>query len=31
MGGKAKYIAAYMENIGVKPLFNGYQAAWLGM
>lgn len=31
IGGKGKYIASYMENIGAKPLFQGYQAAWLGM
>jgi hypothetical protein len=31
IGGKGKYIASYMENIGSKPLYQGYQAAWLGM
>lgn len=31
IGGKGKYIASYMENIGAKPLYQGYQAAWLGM
>lgn len=31
IGGKGKYIASYMENIGCKPLYQGYQAAWLGM
>jgi hypothetical protein len=31
IGGKAKYISNYMESIGAKTLYHGYQAAWLGM
>lgn len=31
IGGKGKYIANYMEDIGAKPIYHGYQAAWLGM
>lgn len=31
IGGKGKYIAQYMEDIGSKPIYQGYQAAWMGM
>ena len=31
IGGKGKYIATYMEDIGAKPIYQGYQAAWMGM
>ena len=31
IGGKGKYISTYMEEIGVKPIYQGYQAAWMGM
>lgn len=31
VGGKAKYIAEYMESTGARPLYHGYQAAWLGL
>ena len=30
-GGKGKYIATYMEDIGARPIYQGYQAAWMGM
>lgn len=29
--GKGKYVASYMESIGCKPIFKGYQIAWIGM
>lgn len=31
IGGKGKYIANYMENIGKKPVAQAYQVAWLGL
>lgn len=31
IGGKGKYIASYMENIGAKPIAQSYQVAWLGL
>jgi len=31
IGGKGKYIATYMEDIGARPIYQGYQAAWMGM
>jgi hypothetical protein len=31
VGGKGKYISNYMESIGSRVLYHGYQAAWLGM
>jgi hypothetical protein len=31
IGGKGKYIATYMEDIGIRPIYQGYQAAWMGM
>lgn len=30
IGGKGKYIANYMENIGLSPIAQSYQVAWLG-
>lgn len=31
IGGKGKYVASYMENIGNKAVIQAYQAAWIGM
>jgi hypothetical protein len=31
ISGKAKYVAAYAETIGLKPVFSGYQAGWIGL
>jgi hypothetical protein len=31
IGGKGKYVASYMENIGNKAVVQAYQAAWIGM
>jgi hypothetical protein len=31
VSGKAKYVAAYAEAIGLAPVFTGYQAGWLGL
>jgi hypothetical protein len=31
IGGKAKYVAKYMQDIGNQPVFAGYQVAWMGI
>ena len=31
IGGKGKYVASYMENIGNTAVVQSYQAAWIGM
>jgi hypothetical protein len=31
ISGKGKYIASYMQDIGSTPIYQGYQAAWMGM
>ena len=30
VGGKGKYVAEYARNIGLAPVFSGYQAGWIG-
>jgi hypothetical protein len=31
VGGKGKYIASYMNDIGATPIAQSYQTAWLGL
>jgi predicted O-methyltransferase YrrM len=31
IGGKARFVAEYAENVGVEPLFTGYQCGWLNL
>jgi hypothetical protein len=31
ISGKGKYVADYAKTIGLKPVFSGYQAGWIGL
>jgi hypothetical protein len=31
ISGKAKYVADYAKSIGLKPVFGGFQAGWIGL